>query len=145
MREVEGDLIEYPADAIVIPVNWTAKRNGDAVMGAGVAKQAAVRWPWLPVRLGACIGYAGGVSVRAFPTDGLWVVAFPTKRDWRIASDMALIEGLLPSLLRLTEHYGWRTVALPRLGCGLGGLDWERQVRPALAPIFDDRFVVVNR
>ncbi len=99
MREVMGDLWTVEADAIVIPCNWTTKRNGEAVMGAGVAKQAAERWPWLPVRLGETIQFAGGVSVRAFPTlpDGLWVVAFPTKGDWRRPSDLTLIEGLLPS------------------------------------------------
>lgn len=146
MIEATGNLFEYRVDAVVVPVNWTTKANGEAVMGAGVAKQAAERWPWLPVRLGNLIEYAGGVSVRAFPTlpDGLWVVAFPTKGDWRKPASLDLIEGLVPSLLRMAEHYHWRTVALPRLGCGLGQLDWETQVRPILADHLDDRFVVVT-
>lgn len=146
MLEATGNLFDYPADCLVVPVNWATKRDGAAVMGAGVALQAAKRWPWLPARLGACIADAS-VTVRAFPTlpDGLWVVALPTKRDWHDPADVDLIEAMLPSLLRLAEHHHWRTVALPRLGCGerTGRLAWS-DVKPVLERYLDDKFVVCH-
>lgn len=38
----------------------------------------------------------------------------------------------------------WRYILLPRPGCGNGSLNWERDVRPVLAPVLDDRFSVIT-
>jgi O-acetyl-ADP-ribose deacetylase (regulator of RNase III) len=145
VREAVGDLFTHPADAIVIPVNWTTKRNGDAVMGAGVAKQAAERWPELPQRLGMAIHFAAGPAPQRFvmSSDGQHVVCFPTKGDWRQPSTIEAIEFGSVALVRLAEYWGWKTVTLPRLGCGLGKLDWD-DVRPVLAKHLDDRFIVLS-
>lgn len=143
MREEAGSIWDYPADAIVIPVNWTTKRNGDAVMGAGVAKQAAERWRGLPMLLGHWIEKAGPHVFWDRPSGEPYIVCFPTKRDWRQPSDVQLIEDGARQLATFGEYEGWKTIALPRLGCGLGGLDWP-DVRPVLAKHLDDRFVVVH-
>ena len=146
MREVTGDLWTYPSDALVIPTNTTLRKSGDAVMGAGVAKQAAVRYPELPQRLGMSLRYAAGAAPEHFvmSADGRHIVAFPTKSDWRKPSSLSLIKLGLPVLVQMADYFGWQVVALPRLGCGRGGLEWEMQVRPLLADALDDRFVVVN-
>lgn len=144
MREEAGNLFAVKADAIVIATNWTTKQNGDAVMGAGVAKQAAQRWRWLPTFLGDVIRHHQ-IAVHAIRSeDGPHIVALPTKRDWRNPSDLALIGTMVQQLVWFATEYGWQTVALPRLGCGHGGLDWAVQVRPLLAEILDDRFIVVH-
>lgn len=147
MREVEGDVFAYPADAIVIPTNWTTKRNGNAVMGAGVAKEAARRWPHLPALLGYWIE-KGAIGPHVFcdrPSGEPYIVCVPTKTHWRDPSDLNLIEAMARELVvRANDGMDWRTVVLPRLGCGLGGLAWETQVRPLLATILDDRFVVLT-
>ena len=53
-----------------------------------------------------------------------WVINFPTKRHWRGNSRMEDIEAGLVALVERTEEWGLRSLALPALGCGNGGLDW---------------------
>lgn len=147
MIEAVGDLFEYPADAVVIPVNWTVKRNGEAVMGAGVAKQAALKWPQIPKALGAAIQCVPKLpTVLYMPPQKVgypFVVLFPTKLHWRDPSTLAMVEQSADALRTMTEQKAWRSVALPRVGCGLGGLSWD-DVQPVLAKYLDDRFVVLT-
>ena len=152
MREESGNLFDYTADAIVIPINWRVNRRGQAIMGAGVAFQAARRWPSLSWRLGVDIEKTDTPRLfieRQYRREGTGpdILCLPTKYDWRNLADIGLIEAgvkLLPSIAAL---YGWETVALPRLGCGerTGQLSWDVQVRPLLADLLGDEFVVVNR
>lgn len=145
-------LDEADVDAIVIPTNWCLNSRGHAIMGAGVARQAKQRWPDLPARLGRLMVTA---TTHTHPCVGLFavgpnlterVITFPTKHDWRKPADIDLIRRCLPELVSIADSCpSWTTVALPRLGCGLGQLDWVVQVRPLLADLLDDRFVVVNR
>lgn len=146
MREVGADLFEYACDALVVPINWQTKRDGTAVMGAGVAKLAAGRWPWLPPSLGARIRQDHRrIGTTFFDIgDAFTVVCLPTKRDWRNPSDPNLIAVEVGRLAMYAELRQWQTVVLPRLGCGRGGLDWEQQVRPLLVSVLDDRFVVCH-
>jgi O-acetyl-ADP-ribose deacetylase (regulator of RNase III) len=147
LRECVGDLFTYPADAIVVPVNCDTKFNGHAVMGRGVAREAARRWPWLPASLGARIRRdRERATTMCFAIgDTFTIVCLPTKRDWRKPSDLDLIRVEAGRLAAYADLWRWQTIALPRLGCGerTGGLDWETQVRPILAEILDDRFVVL--
>ncbi|MGH8628302.1 MAG: macro domain-containing protein, partial [Gammaproteobacteria bacterium] len=53
-----------------------------------------------------------------------WIVNFPTKQDWRQPSQLAWIECGLNDLRFWIEHLGVRSIAVPPLGCGLGGLSW---------------------
>jgi hypothetical protein len=140
VRIEHGDLWTYrrPGCLVVIPTNMQVKQNGLAVMGGGLAKQAADRYPTLPGHYGNCL--RAGIPRTLFKLCGLLLL--PTKDHWRDPSDLELIrvgcEWLIASTSPNTQ------VALPQLGCGLGGLDWETQVRPILEEILtDDRFVVV--
>jgi len=150
VREVIGDLFSYPADATVVPINWRTRKNGDAVMGAGVAKQAAERWPWLPASLGNLILRKSPFTecLQATTTDGrlVYLLLVPTKHDWRAPSTVELVERGAKTMRDMADRHGWTTVALPRLGCGerTGQLSWPDQVRPLLAGILDDRFHVVT-
>lgn len=144
MREVTGDLFQYPADAIVISINWKTKRSGEAVMGAGVAKQAAERWPWLATSLGRQIEMSSGPAVVCFSTATAFLLLVPTKHDWRAPSTLELVESGVRTMIDLVDRHGWRSIAMPRLGCGLGGLSWSTQVRPLLTGSLDDRFVVCH-
>ena len=145
-----GDLFSYPADATVVPINWRTRKNGDAVMGAGVAKQAAERWPWLPASLGnQTLGKSPFVvCVQTSTTDGrlTYLLLVPTKHDWRAPSTVELVEIGAKTMRDMADRHSWATVALPRLGCGerTGQLSWPDQVRPLLAGILDDRFVVCS-
>lgn len=73
------------------------------------------------------------------------VINFPTKRHWRGKSRLADIESGLRALVDEVRRLGIRSIAIPPLGCGLGGLDWT-DVRPrveaALSEIPDVRAIV---
>ncbi len=60
-----------------------------------------------------------------------YIINFPTKDHWRNGSRMQYIEDGLQDLVRQIRMRGIRSVAVPALGCDLGGLDWA-QVRPRI-------------
>jgi O-acetyl-ADP-ribose deacetylase (regulator of RNase III) len=61
-----------------------------------------------------------------------WVLNFPTKRDWRDKSHIEYIETGLIKFVEIYEQEGLISISFPRLGCGLGGLNWENEVRPLM-------------
>ena len=64
--------------------------------------------------------------------DGLrWIINFPTKKHWRHPSTMEYVRTGLADLVRVTKEIGIRSLALPALGCGNGGLAWA-SVRDAI-------------
>lgn len=72
-------------------------------------------------------------------SNGSWV------QGWMLHSPFDLVRRSCEELLALTNEKGWEKVLLTRPGCGLGGLDWVRQVKPMLEEIgLDDRFIVVH-
>ena len=74
----------------------------------------------------ACDG--GKVVVGSMPPwknpGGGWVINFPTKEHWRQPSQLGWVVGGLEDLARVLRDQGIRSVAIPALGCGLGGLLW---------------------
>lgn len=144
MREVVGDIWAAECTVRVIPTNGVVKPVRDgyrAVMGAGLAVQAARRYPDLPEALARCIMEMHN-NVHILPHD---LIAFPTKHHWREPSDLVLIERSTRQLVALQHVYGWDMVALPRVGCGKGNLHWT-QVQPMLSAIIgaSPHFVVVD-
>ncbi len=138
MKEITGDIWDFYDQGhwIVIPTNLSHKANGDAVMGAGLAKQAVDRFSSLPFRLGQ-LGY----GVHAFLD--LHLYALPTKDNWRNPSSIELIQE---GVQNLSESAHWsREIYLPRLGCGerTGRLQWNN-VKPIMEQCLDDRFTVVS-
>jgi len=64
-----------------------------------------------------------------------YIINFPTKRHWRGKSRYEDIEAGLRALVSEVRNLEIRSIALPPLGCGLGGLDWKR-VRPMIEAAF---------
>lgn len=60
-----------------------------------------------------------------------WIINFPTKLHWRAKTRLEWVEHGLQDLVRIIEEKKIRSVAIPALGCGNGGLDW-REVRPLI-------------
>lgn len=161
MLEVAGDLWALaalegaygPGPVVAIPTNGVVKANGEAVMGAGVARDARERFPALPRYLGRLIRAHGNVPFYLGVHKGVYalrecswaVVSFPTKHHFADDADPALIEQSARRLVALADLHGWGRVYLPRVGAGHGRLDWQTQVRPMLEPLLDDRFVAVYR
>lgn len=123
MIEFSSDnLLDSSAQALINPVNCVG------VMGAGLARAFAKQYPEMfEDYKTACQG--GKLSVgklHAFQlSDGRWIVNFPTKQHWRNPSERQwIIDGLL-SLIDFCVREDIDSLALPALGCGLGGLSWQ--------------------
>lgn len=148
MREAKGDLWSYPADATVITTNGSIKKDGTCVMGRGVAAQAKKRWPELPRILGVLLKTHGNIPFiidlgELNPGGSGWLLTFPVKHFWHERADPHLIQKTAIEMTRMIKEIPWKTIALPRPGCGNGQLSWN-VVKPILEPILDDRFMVVN-
>ncbi len=138
IEKSRGNLLEAPAEALVNTVNTVG------VMGKGIALQFRQAYPEMyrayekackdgEVRLG---------EVQTFDLGGLagrprWVINFPTKGHWRAASRLADIETGLVDLVAKIRKLNIRSIAVPPLGCGNGGLDWK-VVRPLIENQFAD-------
>jgi hypothetical protein len=142
MRETSGDLWDFHArgTVVVVTTSGLVGRDGLARLGRGAAGQAGQRYPWFAARLGALIA-AHGHRVQLV---GERIVAFPVEHHPLERPDPGLIRRSAIELASLAQVGGWTFVALPRPGCGGGGLEWA-EVKPLLAPFLDDRFVVVTR
>lgn len=142
MLETEGGLWEFHNKGkwIVIPTNGVINRGGKAVMGKGLAYQAATRFPGLPFELAWKLRRWGN-KVFAFPQHRLFT--FPTKDNWRDDSSVFLIKQGCRQLAYRVD-VSLPKVYLPRLGCGCGNLSWKNEVRPIMKSILDDHFVVVE-
>jgi O-acetyl-ADP-ribose deacetylase (regulator of RNase III) len=140
-----GDILRADAEALVNTVNCVG------VMGRGIALQfknafpdnfrayekACTREELQPGRM--------FVFETGRLTNPKYIINFPTKRHWRGNSRVADIEAGLKALADEIRKRGIRSVAVPPLGAGLGGLDW-RDVRPriekALSDLEDVRIIV---
>lgn len=75
-----------------------------------------------------------------------YIINFPTKRHWRGKSRVEDIEAGLKALVAEIRARRIRSIAIPPLGSGLGGLDWMTEVRPlidaALRPLDDVQVIV---
>lgn len=129
VRFVTGDILTADAEALVNTVNCVG------IMGRGIALQFRKAFPDnFKAYAAACArGAVQPGRMFVFDTGALasprYIVNFPTKRHWRGKSRIEDIESGLAALVEEVRKRGIRSIALPPLGSGLGGLDWTR-VRP---------------
>lgn len=148
MIEVVGNLWQFPgADVRVITTNGDFDKKGYAIMGRGSAYEAARQFHDLPRMLGAKLKERGN-RVFVF-TNANWgmdftLVTFPTKNEWHENSDIDLIFRSACKLADLADAKDWKKIVAPRFGCGAGRLNWERQVKPMVEKILDDRFHIIT-
>jgi hypothetical protein len=141
MIETLGDIWEYAVSSvIVITTNGSLTRDGRAIFGRGVAKQAALRYPGLADKLGRLIAVGGN---HVFDL-GAGIVTFPVEETPWSLPDLRIIARSVQELRLLADRSGWERIIVPRPGCGGGGLAWQ-DVKPLLEPWFDERFVVISQ
>ena len=143
MKIIEQDIWQAHADGaiVVIPTNGNRTTMGLAVMGKGLALDAAQRFPLLPIELGELLRRYGN-QVFKFPKHNLFT--FPTKNDWRDDADLNLIRHSAMQLLEYSKKDSAAfPVAIPKLGCGEGKLSWD-QVEPIIEEFLGD-LVVLTR
>lgn len=163
MKEIKGDIFELMkndgVDSICITTNGIIKSDGSAVMGAGIALEAAKRWPSVAANLGRALGAMGNhpfvmgiigadgyfvnptrklINAKAYKTL-IW--SLPTKNEWKDEADMELIKNSCTMLYSRTLELGLKNILMPKIGSGLGKLNWE-DVKTVITPILDDRFTV---
>lgn len=132
-----GDLFSSPCDALVNTVNCVG------VMGRGLALEFKGRFPAnfqeyqiacreQEVKPGKMLVHATGALIGP-----RYVINFPTKRHWRQKSKLVDIESGLAELRRTILDLKIDSIAIPPLGCGLGGLNWG-DVRPKIQDALSD-------
>ena len=143
MIEIRGNIFDQKCDAICITTNGIIKKNGEAVMGAGIALQAKIKYPQLPKLLAEKIAQEGNkVYSFKFDNDDRTIITFPTKNHWKDDSDIELIKRSLLQLVWMTTRNKWERVCLPRPGCSNGRLNWF-DVKKYVSKL-DNRFIIVN-
>jgi hypothetical protein len=127
MVEIKGNIFDKIGivDAICITTNLTLRNNGDAICGAGIAKAAQIRWPEFEKNLGVLIRSGNKSVCKVYEENKTSILAFPTKRNWKINSNFDLIKRSLRDLAKMIKENNWSVVCLPRPGCNNGGLNWS--------------------
>ncbi|MBB4962675.1 macro domain-containing protein [Saccharothrix violaceirubra] len=129
IAEVRGNLLEAEADAIVNAVNTVG------VMGKGIALAFKRAYPKNHAEYhAACARGELEVGRLLIHETGLevprYVINLPTKRHWRSRSRLADVVAGIAALREALVSLDVRSVAVPALGCGNGGLSWS-EVGPA--------------
>lgn len=128
-----GDIFESDAEAIVNPVNCVG------IMGKGLALEFKNRYPLMfeayrqevqtrRMRIGHC---------HIYRADARAIINFPTKYHWRDQSTLGAITRGLEDLRHIIGRRRIKSIAIPMLGCGLGGLSWD-DVRDQIDDILGD-------
>lgn len=124
ITDAAGNLLEADAEALVNTVNTVG------VMGKGIALQFKRAYPAMfkdYARAAKNDELALG-RMHVWPTGQMsgpkFVINFPTKGHWKSRSRLTDIETGLDDLVTVVRVNGIRSIAVPPLGCGHGGLDW---------------------
>jgi len=141
----EGNLLEAKVAALVNAVNEVG------AMGKGIARQfreafqaSAREYEMAARRKDVRVGHV--LVTRDDSLDGpRWIIHFPTKRHWRQPSRLEWVQEGLRDLVRVVRENDIESIALPPLGCGNGGLDWDdvrREIEVAFRGVEGVRVVV---
>ena len=129
----EGSIFDADVQALVNPVNCVG------VMGKGLALEFKKRFPKNYEFYKQCCydGYLRpGIVINKLENDKM-IFHFPTKDHWKDPSHLDYIRDGLPQLAGYLDNFNYESVALPALGCGLGGLNM-RDVLPLIHRAFKD-------
>ncbi|WOD36915.1 macro domain-containing protein [Nodosilinea sp. E11] len=130
-----GNLLDEKTEALVNPVNCVG------VMGKGVALQFKRAFPenFKQYQKACKSNEVDPGCMFTVATDSLlnprYIINFPTKRHWKQPSQLDDIKAGLAALVADVQRLGIRSIAIPPLGCGNGGLDWA-DVKPLIIDAF---------
>jgi len=135
IQEVTGDLLKANTEALVNTVNT------EGVMGKGLALQFKKAYPEMfrEYEKLCAQGRLQTGKMQVYVRDELnnprYIINFPTKQQWREKTKLVYIREGLESLVAEVRARNIRSIALPALGTGLGGLDWN-EVYPLIKAAF---------
>jgi O-acetyl-ADP-ribose deacetylase (regulator of RNase III) len=135
IKLTQGDILKADAEALVNTVNCVG------IMGRGIALQFRKAFPTnFKAYEAACKSHQvqpGKMFI--FDLNRLYnprfIINFPTKRHWKDKSSIEDIKSGLVDLIDAVQQHQIRSIGIPPLGCGLGGLSWE-EVRPLIMEAF---------
>lgn len=133
---VNGNIINANTEALVNTVNTKG------VMGKGIALQFKKAFPEVFLEYKAACNKGlvkvGEVNIckRNSTSGPRIIINFPTKDDWRKPSKIEYIKNGLKSLVQTVIDHHIQSIAIPALGCGLGGLKWN-EVLPLIQAAFE--------
>ena len=132
LRFTTGNIMDSSAEALVNTVNTVG------VMGKGIALQFKQAFPHnFNVYQQACLnGQLVTGKILAVKDSELLlgerlIINFPTKQHWKVPSKYEYVESGLIALIAYLQANPVKSMAIPALGCGNGGLDWQK-VKPMI-------------
>lgn len=131
-----GNILTENAEALVNTVNCVG------IMGRGLALQFKEVFPenFKSYAVACKQNQVQPGRMFVYETDQLtnprYIINFPTKRHWRDKSRIEDIDAGLIALAEQIRSHNILSIAIPALGCGLGGLDWL-EVRPRIEKILE--------
>lgn len=131
VQTTNGNLLAAEVEALVNAVNCVG------VMGRGIALQFREAFPdnYTAYKTACDRGELRPGRMFVFDlqreTNPRFIINFPTKRHWRDKSRLEDIQAGMSSLVEEIRQRRISSIAIPPLGCGLGGLDWS-DVRPII-------------
>ena len=140
-----ADLLQEDADAIVNTVNCVG------VMGRGIALQFKNKFPENFKEYAAACKKQEVQPGKMFVhqtgqlTNPRFIINFPTKRHWKGKSKLEDIDSGLADLINVIKKYNIKSIAIPPLGSGLGGLDWElvkKKIETSLSRLDNTKIII---
>jgi O-acetyl-ADP-ribose deacetylase (regulator of RNase III)/uncharacterized protein YwgA len=123
---IKGNILDSDAEALVNTVNTVG------VMGKGIALRFKKEFPANYKAYKNAVNKNEVDVGKMFVTkdyscngDEKIIINFPTKKDWRKPSEYSYVEKGLEDLLQKIKDYNIKSIAIPPLGAGNGGLEWE--------------------
>ena len=116
-----GNIFESGADCLINAVNC------EGVMGKGIAYQFKLKFPENNKSyIKACKSSELTIGkVHYFTENGITIVNLPTKNKWREKSKIEYIKTAMDYFVDILPKLQVKKIAIPPLGCGNGGLNWE--------------------
>lgn len=127
IKYTTGNIFESNCDCLINTVNC------EGYMGKGIAYQFKLQFPKMNRDyIKACNDKTLTIGkLHYYIENNITIVNFPTKNKWRENSKLSYIEIGLDELIRLLPKLNIKSIAVPPLGCGNGGLSWE-EVKPII-------------
>ncbi len=140
----DADILKAPAQVVVSSVTTAG------AMAQGLAAQVARAYPDVEQEYKEALAQ-GNLDIGKVwvvqPKDAPYVVVlFPTSREASRKSDLTYIAAGLKALKEVVKSHGWKSIAMPKLGTGVGGLEWEdvkEQIVKLLAVELEDVEILI--
>lgn len=126
IQYIHGNLFTSNSKVLINTVNTVG------VMGKGIASDFKKYYPEMfkEYKKRCDTNQLNIGDLYLYKTSNKWILNFPTKKHWRSPSQVEFIEKGLQKLVYDAQKLQINDIAMPKLGCGNGGLDWENQVKP---------------